>query len=75
MNDIAWMDRYWKEVLEVSTRKHDIKGSVSLQYGFHLKWSTIAYFTLPHTVGAPIANAPNHSWTKRSEVWISNGQA
>ena len=32
MNDIAWMDRYWKEVLEVSTWKHDIKGSVSLQY-------------------------------------------
>ena len=25
MTDIAWMDRYWKEVLYVSTRKHDIK--------------------------------------------------
>ena len=32
MNDIAWMERYWKEVIEVSTRKHGIKGSVSLWY-------------------------------------------
>ena len=32
MNIIAWMDRYWKEVLEVVTWKHDIKGSVSLRY-------------------------------------------
>ena len=24
MKDIAWMDRYWKEVLQVSTRKHGI---------------------------------------------------
>ena len=39
MNDIVWMDRYWKEVLEVSTWKHSIKGSVSLryQYDFLLK--------------------------------------
>ena len=29
------MDRYRKEVLLVSTRKHDIKGSVSLRYKFH----------------------------------------
>ena len=32
MNALQVMDRYWKEVLEVSTRKHDIKGSVSLRY-------------------------------------------
>ena len=32
MTDIAWMDRYWKEVLKVSTWKHDIIGSVSLRY-------------------------------------------
>ena len=32
MNDIAWMDRYWKEVIQVSTWKHNIKGSVSLRY-------------------------------------------
>ena len=24
MKDIAWMDRYWKEVLQVGTRKHGI---------------------------------------------------
>ena len=34
MKDIAWMDRYWKEVLKVSTWKYDIKGSVSLRYNF-----------------------------------------
>ena len=32
MNALQVTDRYWKEVLEVSTRKHDIKGSVSLRY-------------------------------------------
>ena len=32
MNVIAWMDRYRKEVIEVGTWKHGIKGSVSLQY-------------------------------------------
>ena len=32
MKDIAWMNRYWKEVWEVSTWKYDIKDSVSLQY-------------------------------------------
>ena len=26
------MDRYWKEALEGSTWKYDIKGSVSLRY-------------------------------------------
>ena len=31
MNALHVMDRYWKEVLEVSTQKHDIKGSVSLR--------------------------------------------
>ena len=32
MNVIAEMDRYRKEVIEVSTWKHGIKGSISLQY-------------------------------------------
>ena len=41
MNVIACMDRYWKEVLEVSTWKHGIKGLVSLRYaGCLLKVST-----------------------------------
>ena len=31
MNELQVMNRYLKEVLEVSTRKHDIKGSVSLR--------------------------------------------
>ena len=37
MKDIAWMDRYWKEVLEVSTWKYDIKGSVSLRYYVYIQ--------------------------------------
>ena len=32
MNALQVMDSYWKEVLEVSTQKHDIKGSASLRY-------------------------------------------
>ena len=35
MKDIAWMDRYWKEVLEVSIWKYDIKGSVSSRYEYN----------------------------------------
>ena len=32
MTDIAWMDRYWKEVLKVSTQKHGI----NVQYLYDL---------------------------------------